>query len=369
MIYVAILLFMVLLRFCLPRDTEKSRRVFVSLVCVVLVAVAACRAPEVGRDTSDFMDVFDKLAGRGLLDALRFSSWVEPLFRLLCLGISLFTKNAAWLVVVSSVIIHVSVCRFIYHHTANPYLACFLYLTLTLYPWYLNVMRQALAIAVLLWGWGLLKRRRFVCYSLVGLLAAGFHVSALLFLLCPFACLVPVSKKSLSVLLPLTAVLALLGAIFVRPVVALAVKLVPHYADYQPTRFLALYGFLAFFVAVCALGIRRFYFAGEGVPVKNEHGFDERGFLTVMMLCGVVVGAAMTQFGQLQRVFNYFEVCYLLWLPLAVPPATFDEDRRHLSFHVIEIATVLVCLAYFFFIIFARSATWYDALPYRFFWQ
>ncbi|MBQ2758077.1 MAG: EpsG family protein [Clostridia bacterium] len=369
MIYVMILLLMVLLRFCLPRDTEKNRRVFVSLVCVMLLIVAACRAPEVGRDTSDFMDVFDKLAGRGLLDALTFSSWVEPGFRLLCLGISLFTKNAAWLVAVSSVIIHVSVCRFIYRHTANPYLACFLYLTLTLYPWYLNVMRQALAIAILLWGWGLLKRRRFVRYTLVVLLAASFHVSALLFLLCPIACLVPVSKKSLSVLLPVTAVLALLGALFVRPVVALAVKLVPHYGDYEPTTFLALYGFLAFFAAVTAFGIWRFYFTGENTATVNAYGFDERGFLTVMMLCGVVVAAAMTRFGQLQRVFNYFEVCYLLWLPLAVPPAVFDEERRHLSFHVIEIATVLVCLAYFFFIIFARSAVWYDALPYRFFWQ
>ena len=48
-----ILLLMVLLRFCLPRDTEKNRRVFVSLVCVMLLIVAACRAPEVGRDTSD----------------------------------------------------------------------------------------------------------------------------------------------------------------------------------------------------------------------------------------------------------------------------------------------------------------------------
>ena len=368
MIYACILLFMALLRFCLPRDTERNRRVYVSLVCFVLVTVAACRAPEVGRDTADFMAVLDKLSGRTLWDALRFSSWVEPGFRLLCLGISLFTDNAAWLIVVSSVIIHVSVCRFIYRHTANPYLACFLYLTLTLYPWYLNVMRQALAIAVLLWGWGLLKRRRFIRFSLVVLLAAAFHISALLFLVCPLACLVPVNKKSLSVLLPATAVLAVLGAVFVCPAVALVVKLVPHYGDYQPTTFLALYGFLAFFGVVTAFGIWRLYFSGAR-PQKNGHGFDECGFLTLFMLCGVVVGAMMTRFGQLQRVFNYFEVGYLLWLPLCVPPAVFDEQRRHLSFHVWEIAAVLVCLCYFFFIVFARSAAWYDALPYRFFFE
>ena len=102
---------------------------------------------------------------------------------------------------------------------------------------------------------------------------------------------------------------------------------------------------------------------------ESADGFDERGFLTLMMLLGVVVAAMMTRFGQLQRVFNYFEVLYLLWLPLALPRAEFDEERRHLSLHVLEIALLLIALAYFFFIVFARSADWYRALPYRFFWQ
>ena len=131
MIYVVPLIVMALLRFCMPRDGARERRVFVSAVCFLLVTVAACRSPEVGSDTTLFMGVFDKLAGRDLVDALRFSGWVEPGFRLFCLAISLFTKNAAWLVVCSSVVIHVSVCRFIYRHAKNPYLALFLYVALT----------------------------------------------------------------------------------------------------------------------------------------------------------------------------------------------------------------------------------------------
>ena len=96
---------------------------------------------------------------------------------------------------------------------------------------------------------------------------------------------------------------------------------------------------------------------------------DEAGFLTLMMLQGVVVAAMMTGFGQLQRVFNYFEVLYLLWIPMVAPPAFFKEKEHHLAFPLELIAILTVALAYFVFLLFFRSAVWYDALPYVFFWQ
>ncbi|MBQ9802808.1 MAG: EpsG family protein [Clostridia bacterium] len=370
MVYVGILLVMVLLRLCLPQDTQKNRRIFVGTCCMLFVLFAACRAPEVGRDTALFLDVFDKLHGRGFLDTQIFSSWVEPGFRLLCWLLAQFTSNGQWLVVVTSVIIHVSVCVFIYRHTQNPYLACFLYLTLMLYPWYLNVMRQALAISVLLFAWGAFRQKHFLRFSFLVLLAATFHTSALMFLLCPLLTLIPVSKKSLRILLPATVLLAVAGAVFVRPLLGWVTALLPRYADYEPTTFLALYGFLALFVIVTGYGVWRLYYAKTATTAEIIKGrVDECGFLTLMMLIGVVVAAMMTQFGQLQRVFNYFEVFYLLWLPMVVPPAFFEKKHKHLAFPVVEIVVLLVALAYFFFILFARSALWYDALPYRFFWQ
>lgn len=370
MVYVAILLVMVLLRFCLPQDTPKNRRIFVGASCMLFVFFAACRAPEVGRDTALFLDVFDKLHGRGFLDAQIFSSWVEPGFRLLCWLLGQFTANGQWLVVVTAVMIHVSVCVFIYRHSRNPYLSCFLYLTLMLYPWYLNVMRQALAISVLLFAWQPFKQKRFLRFSFLVLLAATFHTSALVFVVCPLLTLIPVTKKSLYVLMPITLLLATAGAAFVRPLLGWVTALLPRYADYEPTTFFALYGFLSLFLIATGYGVWRLYYAKPAMATGDVKGrVDERGFLTLMMLIGVIVAAMMTQFGQLQRVFNYFEVLYLLWLPMVVPPAFFEKEGRHLALPVVEIVVLLIALTYFLFILFARSALWYDALPYCFFWQ
>ena len=70
MAYVFVLGGMVLLRFLLPRDTERNRRAFAIISCLLLVSLAALRAPTVGRDTALFLDVFKRLDGRPLFDAL-----------------------------------------------------------------------------------------------------------------------------------------------------------------------------------------------------------------------------------------------------------------------------------------------------------
>ena len=208
-------------------------------------------------------------------------------------------------------------------------------------------------------------------YALVVLCAATFHASALWFLALPLLLLLRVDRKRLRVLIPATAAVAVLAALFVRPIVALAQRIFPQYADYEPTTFGAVYGFFGFFLAVTAYGIFRLYFSEECDQLlpKAENGYDERSFLTLTMLLGVILAAMMTGFGQLQRVFYYFEVFYLLWLPAVTPPLFCEPKTRRVAMPIGLWAVVGVVLAYFFFLLFFRSALWYDALPYRFFWQ
>ncbi|MBR7112818.1 MAG: EpsG family protein [Clostridia bacterium] len=371
MIYVVALVLMLGLRLCLPRDTTRSRRIFALACFFILTFIAACRAPEVGRDTTLFIQrVFDRIRIRNFTETFALSTWAEPGFRLLCYVLTRFTANGQWLIVVSSVLIHGSVSFFIYRHAKNIYLAFYLYLAMMIYPFYLNIMRQALAIAVLLFAWDFFKKRQILPYAGVVLLAATFHTSALLFLACPLLLLIPVTQKTLRVLIPVTVLFSLLGALFVRPIVHVAKMLLPRYAEYEPTTFDALYWYLAVFALITAYGVYRFYFAKDAVPaLGGEDKIDQRGFLTLMMLLGVIVASMMTRFGQLQRIFNYFEVLYLLWLPATVPPATVKEGKRYLIFPKEELLVLAATLAYFLVLLFGRSALWYDALPYRFFWQ
>ena len=370
MAYVAALGGMLLLRLFFREDTKKSRRAFAVGACLILCFFAALRAPSVGRDTASFIEVFLKLRGRTLLDMLKFSSWVEPGFRLLAYLVGLFTANGQWLVIITALIINISVSVFLYRNARNVYLGFFLYVLMMLYPFYFSMMRQALAVCCLLFAYDCLRRRRLVgCYLLL-LLAASFHTSALLFLPLPLLSLVRVSKKLLLRLLPAVAILSVAAAIFVRPLIALFVRVFPRYAEYNTAdTFLALYLFLGVFLAVTLYGIFKLYFGKGASDLPPAEGFDERGFLTLLMLCGVVVAAMMTQFGQIQRVFNYFEVLYLLYLPLALPAAYYDKRARRLAVPPETAVALCLALCYFLPLLFLRSGVWYDAVPYRFFWQ
>ncbi len=369
MVYVAILAAMVLLRLILREDTTKNRRTY-SLICFLLLFIfAALRAPSVGRDTALFIDIFEKVSERGFFDVLRFSSWTEPGFRLFCALIGVFTENSQWLVVISSLVIHGSVSIFLYRHVKNPYLGFFLYITTMLYPFFFSMMRQGMALAIWLFAYGFLKKKKWIPYCLITLLAATFHTSALLFLICPFFTLFKVTRKRLRFILPIAGAATAIGAVFARPLIRFAQRIFPRYADYEPTTFDALYLYFAVFFVIAAFGIVVFYYRGE-----EEHlttAFDEKSFLTLMMLLGLVVAATMTQFGQLQRLFNYFEFFYLLWLPACLPAAYVVEDRgqHRLAFPLVTLVVSSAMIVYFTIILFTRSALWYDALPYLFFWQ
>lgn len=49
-----------------------------------------------------------------------------------------------------------------------------------LYPFSLNIMRQSIAIAIVIWGYRYVQERKFMKYLIVIAVACGFHLSALL---------------------------------------------------------------------------------------------------------------------------------------------------------------------------------------------
>ncbi len=377
MVYVAALAIMVVLRFILREYTEKNKKLFTAISCLLLVFVASCRDFTVGTDTLSFANVFVQVAPLGIKGAINFNSWTEPGFRVLCALIGYFTQDPRWLIVVTSMIIHIGVSVFIYRHSKNVYLSFLLYMMLMLYPYYLNIMRQAIAISVWLIAYDFLKKKRYVWYCLLVLLAMSFHFSAALFLVCPFLALIPVNRKTLSIFLPAFTVFSLASVVFAKPLLKVLQGIFSKYEDYTVTTFDALYYYLAVFVIFTLYGVIRLYFtrpagdpSGENAPpvAKAAAGFDERGFFAMMMLIGCVFAALMTQYGIVERIFNYFEILYLVWIPLFLPPSAVGEKKR-LGYRPETLAVGACCLAYFVVILFSRSEQWYAALPYSFFWQ
>ena len=91
-------------------------------------------------------------------------------------------KDGQMALVISSVLITVATCFFIYRNSVDAPLSLTIYVCLGLFSFNMNGMRQAMAMSVCLFAYEFAKNRKFIPFVLMVLLAMQFHKTAMCFL-------------------------------------------------------------------------------------------------------------------------------------------------------------------------------------------
>lgn len=107
----------------------------------------------------------------------------EPGFVFLNRAVAAFTRDPQWLIAVAAVITIALVYRFIVRMSVSPALSVFVFVFAGFYLESFNIVRQWLAVAILLNTIEFVVRRRVVPLIVLTLLAASFHASALVWLI------------------------------------------------------------------------------------------------------------------------------------------------------------------------------------------
>jgi len=137
-----------------------------------MMFMAAIRAPSVGRDTAYFCRRFLRITAGG---ETRF----EPGFVLLSRFLGVISSDPQILIIATSIIIFGLFARFIYINSQDVILSTFLFISMRFFFLYMNIMRQAIAIVIILLGFEYLKKNKNLRYCLAVFLASAFHYSAL----------------------------------------------------------------------------------------------------------------------------------------------------------------------------------------------
>lgn len=169
-------------------ENEKRKRKFLLFAFGLLFLVAALRDETVGRDLAGhYAENYRAISGLSWGSLAQFSdnSGYELGFVFFCKLISLVSSNAQWFIVVVSCIIFGSMARFIYKNSEDVVLSTFLVIFSCVYYMFLTMIRQALAVSIILLGYEILKSEkkrysRYLKYTLLVLLATCFHQSAIL---------------------------------------------------------------------------------------------------------------------------------------------------------------------------------------------
>lgn len=164
----------------LPLKKQDKSIIYLSIIFIQFTLLAWQKDFSVGQDTLMYCRGFDYISSESFKDILLdkwepgyvISNWIIG-----NLGFDFHT----YLLIVSG-FIYYSVCRFIFRYSQYPWLSVAIFVAFGYYFGSLHILRQYIAIAIILYSYDCILNRKFASYLALVLLAASFHTSAIVFL-------------------------------------------------------------------------------------------------------------------------------------------------------------------------------------------
>lgn len=360
-------------------EDKRSRELTAGLFFFAVFVLTGLRSPSVGNDSMQFYQAYLRI--RQIPWADYASERYEWGFFAFCKLLGAFCPHPQTVFLVTSFVFSISVFRFIQRYSHNAALSCLLFLFLNLWAVYLNLMRQILALCIVLYALERLLEGRKLHFCLGVFAASLFHRSAWVCLVMLFLCRRRFSAKAAIAF----ASVAVFGFWQYERLFNLAVFLLRRYDGYRASEQFggANYFGMVFNSLVClavllygALMRRRESFSPQDRPPE----ILPADFQAYMLLCCLFCYILGMRMYILSRLTPYFTIFYLSWLGKAEPFLKMEEIRLSppvsgqpesilkRSYPLEPYVIVLISAAYFCTIHFFRPE-WQGVVPYRFFWQ
>ncbi|MVB10862.1 EpsG family protein [Caprobacter fermentans] len=197
-----LLLLLILVLGLLLCEYKKSKRntiVFLVLSSLAMTAVAFLRADTVGIDYKQYETYFYQVHDGGWKFLISSANGyrIEPGYSLLNYVVSLFTRDVHIFMLVVAVVVVTLTAVLLYRVSPIPWIGMFVFVSFGFYGNSLSFLRQCIAISIFLFSIEFIKKRQFVPYLLIVLLAVTFHKSIIVMIPFYFIARLPVNWKFL----------------------------------------------------------------------------------------------------------------------------------------------------------------------------
>lgn len=200
-VYNLLILFVLVLGLllCEYKKAKMNTIVFLVLSSAAMIAVAYLRADTVGIDYKQYATYFYQVhdGGWSFLISPANGYRIEPGYSLLNYVVSLFTRDIHVFMLVVAILVVTLTAVLLYRVSPIPWIGMFVFASFGFYGNSLSFIRQCIAIAIFLYSIEFIKKRRFVPYLLIVLLAMTFHKSIIIMIPIYFIAQIPVNWKSL----------------------------------------------------------------------------------------------------------------------------------------------------------------------------
>lgn len=209
--------------------TDFNKKIVALLFCILWGGIAALRNSSVGTDTFHYTEIFQRISltnWSNITQDIEFKKF--PLYITYNKIVSLFIKTPNAITFVNSLIFVIGVVLFLYFNSKNFGISLYCFLSLHYYFLALNIMRESLAIMMVMWAFHFAIRNKLLKALIINILAILVHYTAVLGLGVLFVTLF--CKKSYNAYLIL--ILCTIVIIFFKQIIIFGVRFFPQYNDY-----------------------------------------------------------------------------------------------------------------------------------------
>lgn len=334
-----------------PAQSRMMRILYVWIVFGSLALLAMFRGYTVGVDTEQFVSVYENV---GLNPAFSLDEYrYEPGFTILCKILNGISPEPQLLLIVTGAFILFAVGYTVYQLSYDVTLSAFVFVAMTTYGLYLNIMRQAIAIGFILIGYTKYIKQKWWIALLLFYCATLFHSSAWLVLIAFAITFIPFKKSIMFAYLFATALMF----VFSNQVTGIITIILGKEQFYDPNHSGSNYfGALIQLIFVLCITFMCFFYMGIDSD-GNSQSIEARLYRHSLMLwlMFVAMGVKVEVIGRLSY---YFGAIAILIIPYALQRAKPNERFW------VRIMFCSICLAYFLIVEINRPE-WHGVVPYN----
>ena len=343
-----------------------KRKTALLLSFIILSLMAGLRKYTVGVDTLQFYEAFNNI---GQTNDWTFSEFrYEYGFSLLCKILYLIFKDPQSLIFVTSIFINFSVYIFIKNNSKDYFLSTLLYIFLNYYFNYMNIMRQAIAIAILLLFYKFLKNKQYLFYLLGIIIAFFFHKTALMGLVLILVKMLTKFKYlNFSI-----AVCGIIAFIFYKEIFMFGANFLgDYYLAYLNSEFADSNYFGSLLMVLQSFGISvscgYLYY-----KIRKKDRLANSSFLMTISIVTLFCLALVMRMNIFNRISAIFEIYLIIFVPNILDnykcSSGYILKNRLLLASNIKYFCLFLTLLFFLGINFLRPE-WYGVVPYEFFFM
>lgn len=330
--------------------SKRNSNLFLFIIGFGLIFISGFRTIDIGVDTLQFCTNYVKIAGCGSVNEALAVTRYESGFVLFCYLLTRVSSNYQLLLFFSSFIITISILDFIKNNSQDIALSVYFYITMSFFGMYMNIMRQALAIAIFLWIYDkYYKDGKFIKYSIGVLIASSFHSTALVLLMLPLISKINFKPK----MILLMSVGSILLFAFERQIITKIAFFTGYYGYLTKANYFEANYFGALILFLVNLLLFSFCFIQRNQLNNREENLLKVSFVSLLLtLCTVQISIV----GRIAEFFNIFNI---LLIPNVLCVSNNIKNKGIFKLGII------VFLFIFWIVIAIYRPEWYGVVPYK----